>query len=120
MSQTCNECATEISDGMKFCPKCGAKTPEKLAEESFPNQAKHYVGEAAEELWGATKDAYHTGKHLADADSAKKVAGGAALGAAAALVAPIGIATGAVIGAGIVAYRHMNKKKTDAKKGGDA
>jgi zinc-ribbon domain len=117
MSQTCNECATEVSEGMKFCPKCGAKTPEKLAEESFPSQAKHYVGEAAEELWGATKDAYQTGKHLADADSAKKVAGGAALGAAAALVAPIGIATGAVLGAGIVAYRHMNKKKKDADKG---
>jgi zinc-ribbon domain len=116
MSQTCNECATEISDGMKFCPKCGAKTPEKLAEESFPNQAKHYVGEAADELWGATKDAYHTTKHLADADSAKKVAGGAALGAAAAVIAPIGIVTGAVIGAGIVAYRHMNKKKGDSDK----
>jgi uncharacterized Zn finger protein (UPF0148 family) len=115
MSQTCNECAAEISDGMKFCPKCGAKTPERLAEESIPNQAKHYVGEAAEELWGATKDAYQKGKHLADADSAKKVAGGAALGAAAALVAPIGIVTGAVIGAGIVAYRHMNKKKNQEK-----
>lgn len=115
MSQTCNECAAEISDGMKFCPKCGAKTPEKLSEESFPNQAKHYVGEAAEELWEATKDAYHTGKHLADVDSAKKVAGGAALGAAAALVAPIGIVTGAAIGAGIVAYRHMNKKKNQEK-----
>jgi hypothetical protein len=111
MSLMCNECGTDISEGMKFCPKCGAKTPEKLAEESFPNQAKHYVGEAADELWGATKDAYHTGKHLADADSAKKIAGGAALGAAAAIVAPIGIVTGAAIGAGIVAYRHMNKKK---------
>ena len=85
MSQMCNECATEISEGMKFCPSCGAKTPEKLSEESIPNQAKHYVGEAADELWGATKDAFHTGKHLADTDSAKKVAGGAALGAAAAV-----------------------------------
>jgi uncharacterized Zn finger protein (UPF0148 family) len=115
MSQTCNECANEVSEGMKFCPICGAKTPEKLAEESFPNQAKHYVGEAAEELWGATKDAYHTGKHLADADSAKKVAGGAALGAVAAVVLPVGVATGAIIGAGVVAYRHMNKKKNQEK-----
>ncbi len=115
MSQSCNQCGAEISEGMKFCPKCGAKTPEKLAEESFPNQAKHYVREAADELWGATKDAYHTGKHLADADSAKKVAGGAALGAAAALVAPVGIATGAIIGAGIVAYRHISKKKKQEK-----
>jgi uncharacterized Zn finger protein (UPF0148 family) len=115
MSQMCNECGTEVSDGMKFCPSCGAKTPERLAEESFPNQAKHYVGEAADELWGATKDAYHTGKHLADQDTVKKVAGGAAIGAAAAVIAPIGLATGALIGAGIVAYRHVNKKKDQEK-----
>ena len=107
----CNECNAEYGEGVKFCPNCGAKTPEQLAAESFPNQAKHYVGEAADELWGATKDVYHKGKHLADADSAKKVAGGAAIGALAAVVAPVGIATGALIGAGIVAYRHVNKKK---------
>jgi glycine/serine hydroxymethyltransferase len=29
--------------------------------------------------------------------------------------APIGLATGAVIGAGIVAYRHVNKKKAQEK-----
>jgi bifunctional N-acetylglucosamine-1-phosphate-uridyltransferase/glucosamine-1-phosphate-acetyltransferase GlmU-like protein len=51
------------------------------------------------------------GKHLADQDTVKKVAGGAAIGAAAAVIAPIGLATGALIGAGIVAYRHVNKKK---------
>lgn len=115
MSQMCNECAAEIAEGMKFCPKCGAKTPERLAEESIANQAKHYVGEAADELWGATKDAYHSGKHLADTDTVKKVAGGAAIGAAASILAPIGLATGAVIGAGIVAYRHVNKKKNQEK-----
>ncbi len=115
MSQLCNECPTEISEGMKFCPKCGAKTPEKLAEESFSSQAKHYVGEAADELWGATKDAFHSGKHLADKDSAKKVAGGAAIGAAASILLPVGIATGAVLGAGVVAYRHMTKKKNTDK-----
>ncbi len=107
----CNECSAEYTEGAKFCPQCGSKTPEQLAAESFPNQAKHYVGEAADELWGATKDAYHKGKHLADADSAKKVAGGAAIGALAAVVAPVGIVTGALLGAGVVAYRHMNKKK---------
>jgi uncharacterized membrane protein YvbJ len=101
----CNECNAEYSEGMKFCPQCGAKTPEQLAAESFPNQAKHYVGEAADELWGATKDQ----------DTVKKVAGGAAIGAAAAVIAPIGLATGALIGAGIVAYRHVNKKKNQEK-----
>ncbi len=111
MTLFCNDCNTSYQEGTKFCPECGAKTPEQLAAESFPNQAKHYVGEAADELWGATKDAYHKGKHIADADSAKKIAGGAAIGAVASVIAPIGIATGALIGAGIVAYRHVNKKK---------
>jgi hypothetical protein len=118
MSQLCNECGTEVTEGMKFCPKCGAKTPERLAEESFTSQTKHYVGEAADELWGATKDAFHTGKHLADQDTVKKVAGGAAIGAAAAVIAPIGLATGALLGAGIVAYRHVNKKKSQDKEKG--
>ena len=111
MALFCNECNTEYLEGAKFCPECGSKTPEQLAAESFPNQAKHYVGEAADELWGATKDAYHTGKHIADVDSAKKIAGGAAIGAIASVIAPIGIVTGALIGAGVVAYRHVNKKK---------
>ncbi len=115
MSLFCNECDFEYQDGTKFCPQCGSKTPEQRAAESIPNQAKHYVGEAADELWGATKDAFHTGKHLADQDTVKKVAGGAAIGAAAAVIAPIGLATGALIGAGIVAYRHVNKKKNQEK-----
>jgi hypothetical protein len=115
MTRFCNECDISYPEGAKFCPECGAKTPEQLAAESFPNQAKHYVGEAADELWGATKDAYHTGKHIADADSAKKIAGGAAIGAIASVIAPVGLATGALIGAGIVAFRHVNKKKNQEK-----
>ena len=97
-------------------PVAAKRRRSRRAAESFPNQAKHYVGEAADELWGATKDAYHTGKHLADQDTVKKVAGGAAIGAAAAVIAPIGLATGAIIGAGIVAYRHVNKKKNQENK----
>ena len=43
----CNECNAEYANGAKFCGNCGAKTPEQLAAESIPNQARHYVGEAA-------------------------------------------------------------------------
>ncbi len=115
MPQNCTECDNEIFDGTKFCPECGVKTPEQIAAESFPEQAKHYVGEAADELFGAAKDAFWTGKDLANKDTAKKMAGGATIGAAAALIAPIGIVTGAAIGAGIVAYRHLNKKNEPKK-----
>lgn len=113
----CASCKHEYAAGTKFCPQCGEKTPEQIAAESITAQAKHYVNEAAEELWSATKEAgeaaYKNGKHLADQDSAKKIAGGAALGAAAGLLLPIGVAASAVIGAGIVGYRHVTKKKQD-------
>lgn len=113
----CKTCTHEYAAGTKFCPQCGEKTPEQIAAESLAAQAKHYVNEAAEELWSATKEAgeaaYKNGKHLADQDSAKKIAGGAVLGAAAGLLLPIGIATSAVVGAGIVGYRHVTKKKQD-------
>jgi len=116
MPEFCNNCDTEYSEGTKFCPECGDKTPEQLSAESFPSQAKHYVGEAADELFGAAKEAVITGRHLADKDAAKKVAGGATIGAVASLIAPVGIAAGAAIGAGIVAYRHLNKKNDQNKK----
>ncbi len=106
----CNDCNHTYAEGTKFCPECGAKTPEQIAAESFPAQAKHYVGEAADELFEAAKEALWTGKDLVNKDTAKKMAGGGAIGAAAALIAPIGIVTGAAIGAGIVAYRHLSKK----------
>ena len=111
----CPECNFSYSQGTKFCPECGAKTAEQMAAESFPEQAKHYVSEAAEEIFSAAKDAAWAGKDLANKDTAKKMAGGATIGAAAALIAPIGIATGAVIGAGIVAYRHLSKKNEKKK-----
>ena len=116
MPHTCNTYSTEYSEGTKFCPECGEKTPEQIAAESFPEQAKHYVGEAAEELFGAAKDAIWTGKDLANKDTAKKMAGGATIGAAASLIAPVGIVAGAAIGAGIVAYRHLSKKNDQNKK----
>jgi hypothetical protein len=112
MSQFCNTCNQEVSDGTKFCPQCGAKTPEQLAAESFTSQAKHYVGEAADELYGAAKDAFSTTRNLADRDTAKKVGAGAAIGALAGIPI-IGWAAGAALGAGIVAYRTLNKKNPD-------
>lgn len=110
MTTYCTICDTEITQGVKFCPQCGEKTPEQRASESFTSQAKHYVGEAAQEFLGAAKDTYDSGKHLADKDSAKKVAGGAAIGAVLGIPV-VGWAAGAAVGAGIVAYRHIQKNK---------
>ncbi|NJM51658.1 MAG: hypothetical protein HC843_12970 [Sphingomonadales bacterium] len=115
MPLTCTKCDHSYDEGTKFCPECGEKTPEQRAAESFPEQAKHYVGEAAEELWGAAKDAAWAGKDLANKDTAKKWRAAQPLATAAALVAPISLAAGAAIGAGIVAYRHLNKKNEKKK-----
>jgi ElaB/YqjD/DUF883 family membrane-anchored ribosome-binding protein len=112
MSQFCNTCNHEVMSGTKFCPQCGAKTPEQIAAESFTSQAKHYVGEAADEIYGAAKDTFSKARDLSDRDTAKKVGAGAAIGAIAGIPI-IGWAAGAAIGAGIVAYRTLNKKNTD-------
>lgn len=110
MPQLCNVCSQEVADGTRYCPQCGAKTPEQIAAESLTSQAKHYAGEAADELFGAAKDAFKTGRNLADMDTAKKVGAGAAIGALAGFPI-IGWAAGAAVGAGIIAYRQLNKNK---------
>lgn len=112
MAQFCNTCNQEVEPASKFCPQCGAKTPQQIAAESFTSQAKHYAGEAADEFYGAAKDAFKTTQNLADKDTAKKVGAGAAIGALAGFPI-IGWAAGAAIGAGIVAYRTLNKKNPD-------
>jgi len=66
MTHSCKICNNEFGEGTKFCPQCGEKTPEQRAAESFSSQAKHYVGEAGKEFAGAAKDAYDSGKHLAE------------------------------------------------------
>ena len=43
-------------------------------------------------------------------DPAQKIAGGAAIGAVAAILLPISMATGAIIGGGIMAYNRFAKK----------
>lgn len=115
MTIKCSICSNEFGEGTKFCPQCGEKTAEQRAEESFTSQAKHYVGEAAQEFVGAARDTYKNGKYLADKDSAKKVAGGAAIGALIGIPV-IGWAAGAAIGAGLVAYRHVQKNKDKENK----
>ncbi len=115
MTLNCSMCDYIIEEGTKFCPQCGEKTAEQRAAESFGSQAKHYVGEAAQEFYGAAKDVYSNGKHLADKDSAKKVAGGAAIGAVLGIPV-VGWAAGAAVGAGIVAYRHVQKNKEKENK----
>jgi hypothetical protein len=59
---------------------------------------------------GAAREARETGKAALRSKTGQRMAAGAALGAVAAAAVPfIGWATGAVLGAGIVAYRRLLK-----------
>jgi acetyltransferase-like isoleucine patch superfamily enzyme len=59
---------------------------------------------------GSAKEARVHAKELMKHPAAQKIAGGAALGAGAALIIPfVSIGVGAVVGAGFIAYRNLLK-----------
>ncbi|MEO1044179.1 MAG: zinc ribbon domain-containing protein [Pseudomonadota bacterium] len=106
--EQCNACGATVEAGQKYCPECGAPLS-AAADDGFFEQSKHYFSEAAEELLGAGKDAVQAVK----SPNGKKIASGAAIGGLAALALPVvGVATGALAGAGIVAYRQSQKKSS--------
>ncbi|MEM1133337.1 MAG: hypothetical protein AAGH53_10395 [Pseudomonadota bacterium] len=117
--EQCTVCGATIEAGIKYCPQCSAPMS-AAADDGFLEQSKHYFSEAADELVGAGKDAWNGVKSA----NGKKIASGAAIGAVAGAVLPVvGLATGAIAGAGIVAYRQAQKlsssgdaPKTPAKK----
>ncbi|MBB6124384.1 hypothetical protein [Sphingobium subterraneum] len=97
MSSTCRSCNGAIADGSRFCPHCGA------AVAATPSGQNAFSS--------AASDLMDVGRTLSKNPFAKKVAAGAAIGAAVAIPVPIiGWATGAVIGGGIVAYKHWTRR----------
>ncbi|WOE75984.1 zinc ribbon domain-containing protein [Alterisphingorhabdus coralli] len=103
--EQCTACGATVEAGIKYCTNCGAPMS-AAADDGFFEQSKHYFSEAADELLGAGKDAWEGVKSA----NGKKIASGAAIGAVAGAVLPVvGLATGAIAGAGIVAYRQAQK-----------
>jgi uncharacterized Zn finger protein (UPF0148 family) len=86
-------------DGAKFCPACGVATGDGS---TTYEEAKAFVMNSASE-------AEKTARELMKNEDAQKIAGAAAVGAVAAIVLPISMVTGAVIGAGIMAYNRFAK-----------
>lgn len=106
--EQCTACGATVDAGVKYCTNCG--TPmSAAANDGFFEQSKHYFSEAADELMGAGKDALQAVR----SPNGKKIASGAAIGALAGIVLPVGLATGAIAGAGIVAYRQSQKNKAN-------
>lgn len=67
------------------------------------------VHNAADTVTGTLDRAVDGAADLLDGENGRKIAGGAAVGALAAIILPISLIGGALLGAGYAAYRQMNK-----------
>jgi len=99
MKRMCTHCDAALPEGAKFCPACGVATGDGS---TTYEEAKAFVMNSASE-------AEKTARELMKNEDAQKIAGAAAVGAVAAIVLPISMVTGAVIGAGIMAYNRFAK-----------
>lgn len=99
----CANCNALVGEDAKFCSVCGASLNQSSGLELL-RSAKGYVCDAADDIIDA-------GQEVVTTDLGKKMAAGAAVGAL--CVAPIpvvGWAAGAIVGAGLVAFKHALKK----------
>ena len=99
LKRMCVHCDAALPEGAKFCPACGVATGDGS---STYEEAKAFVINSASE-------AEKTARDLMKNEDAQKIAAAAAVGAVAAIVLPISMATGALIGAGIMAYNRFAK-----------
>lgn len=99
LKRMCTHCDAALPEGAKFCPACGVATGDGS---TTYEEAKAFVMNSAVE-------AEKTARDLMKNEDAQKIAGAAAVGAVAAIVLPISMATGALIGAGIMAYNRFAK-----------
>jgi hypothetical protein len=100
LKRMCVHCDSALAADAKYCSQCGAIVAE--GGESTYESAKTFVLNSAGEAEKAARD-------LMKNEDAQKIAGAAAVGAAAAILLPVSMVTGAVIGAGIMAYNRFAK-----------
>ena len=100
----CSNCSAELPDEANICSSCG--TAVRADGDSGESVGEMLVGFAS----GTAEEIRQTGETVLKSETTKKVAAGAAIGAVAAVVLPISIGLGAVIGAGIAAIRRVGKK----------
>lgn len=100
LKRMCVHCDAALHDGAKYCSNCGAAIAAE-GDSTFES-AKSFVLNSAAEAEAAARD-------ILKNEDAQKIAGAAALGAVAAIVLPVSMATGALIGAGIMAYNRFAK-----------
>ena len=100
----CGKCAREVPNEANFCPSCG--TPVRAADE--PETVGEMLAGFAS---GTAAEIRQTAGPVLKSETGRKVAAGAAIGAVAAVVVPfVSIGVGAVVGAGVAAFRRFSKK----------
>ena len=109
----CNECAAELPQDARFCPKCGADTLTGEARSDRAEGEGESVGSMISNFAsGAAEEIKRTAEPILKSETGRKVAAGAAIGAVAAVVVPfVSIGVGAVIGAGVAALRQRSDKE---------
>ena len=100
----CNKCAAGLPEDANFCPSCGAAV---RAAETRATVGEMLVGFAS----GAAEEVRQTAEPVLKSETGKKVAAGAAIGAVAAVAIPfVSIGVGALVGAGVAAYRRLGRR----------
>ena len=100
----CSHCSAAMPDGANFCPSCGKTVGETEARESVGEMLVGFASGAAEEI-------RQTAEPVLKSETGKKVAAGAAIGAVVAVAIPfVSIGVGALVGAGVAAYRRLGRK----------
>jgi hypothetical protein len=102
----CSKCSAGLPADAKFCPACGtAVAAGEPGRESVGAMLAGFASGTAEEI-------RQTAEPVLKSETGKKVAAGAAIGAVAAVVVPfVSIGVGAVVGAGVAAYRRFSRKR---------
>ena len=107
----CNECSAELPNGARYCPSCGADslTGESRGSgasgESMGDMLTSFANGAVDEIKSITAP-------ILKSETGRKVAAGATLGVVAAAVLPVvSVGLGAVVGAGVAAWRVKSQQE---------
>lgn len=102
----CPACDANAPKGARFCPSCGGSMTATVSEPPIPDTA-------ADDLRAArafAEDAAQTAVAAVKSDLGTSMAKGAAIGALISIPVPfVGLIGGAVVGAGVAAYKKLTE-----------
>ena len=102
--RVCGKCSAELPEDANFCPACGTAVGAAETRESVGEMLVGFATGAAEEI-------RQTAEPVLKSETGRKVAAGAAIGAVAAVAIPfVSIGLGAIVGAGVAAYRRLGRR----------